>query len=84
MSAGRDMLREEAKKVYKENAKKYPKRQRLPFAKFYKQYKAAAKAKQNQQDMVPEQPQRPAQDFDFNDMVSLNNISDADVEKEKT
>lgn len=82
MSIGSKMLREEAKRVYKENAKKYPKKQRMPFSEFFKRYKKAIK--DNTINKQQQQTATAKDDFDFNDMVSLNNISDANLENKET
>jgi len=75
MNIGRNIMREEAKKVYKREAKKYPKKQRIPFSQFFKKYKEAMKVKQVQE-VGPKQEQ----DFDFNDMVQLNDLTKIDNE----
>jgi len=47
----RSALRAEAKRLYKEQIKGIPKRQRLPFAEFFKQYKALKLNKTNQNEI---------------------------------
>ncbi len=67
MSLGRDLLRAEAKRIYKEQVKGVPKRSRMPFAQFYKDFK---KMKLNKQDTsaVPV-----AEDFNLEEMVNVDN-----------
>lgn len=77
MSVNRDALRREAKKLYKEQTKGVPKKQRIPFAQFFKQYKRLRSGK-IEQDVVPDE------DFNFEDLVNVNEISDDDVEVEST
>ena len=79
MSLSRDILRSKAKKIYKEQAKSVPKKQRLPFSKFYKQY---IKMQRNpEQDEVAAAAPTPAtEDFDFQDMVNVNAVSDDKLE----
>ena len=74
----RDLLRNEAKKLYKEQIKGIPKRQRLPFAQFFKQYKML-KAKESAGINTSDQPE---DDFDFGELV--NEISDEDLVTEET
>ena len=74
MSLEKTLMKTQAKKLYhkliKEN--KTPKRSRMPFSAFFKQYCIAQKA----------QPQNPAQqeDFDFADMVNTNDLNTAGLE----
>lgn len=63
----RDSLRAAAKKVYKEKTKNIPKKQRIPFAQFFKQFK---KSKQLEKEVKPEV----GEDFDFGDMVNVNDV----------
>lgn len=39
----KDLLREEAKRIYKKESKKVPKKQRMPFSEFWKKFKAMKK-----------------------------------------
>jgi len=74
----RTAFRAEAKKVYKERIKGVPKKQRLPFAKFFKQYKDMKLGKTpdtEQVDMNTEET-----DFDFDNIINVNEISDDDLE----
>jgi hypothetical protein len=75
MSLSRDILRSQAKKIYKEQAKSVPKKQRLPFSKFYKQF---VKMQRNpvEQEEVATAPTPATEDFDFQDMVNVNAVSD--------
>lgn len=75
MGLSRSLLRAEAKKLYKEQVKGIPKRQRLPFSQFFKNYLKvkSGKVPENELPDVPE-------DFDFEDMVNVNMISDDDLE----
>jgi len=77
MSNGLNLLREEAKRIYKENSKKVPKSKRIPFSQFFKQYKEAKKAQQPQEAAKAEQ-----KDFDFGDMVNNNDLSQELVDAE--
>lgn len=69
----RTLLRQEAKKVYKEQTKNVPKRQRIPFSEFFKQFKklkgSPGTSFDNGEDSVVE-------DFDFENLVNINEISD--------
>lgn len=71
----KEILKREAKKIYKENTKKIPKRNRIPFSEFFKQYR---KLKAGQHEHVHDEkcghevaPAAP-EDFDFNEMVNVN------------
>ncbi|MFA5024231.1 MAG: hypothetical protein WC523_04705 [Patescibacteria group bacterium] len=72
MGYERNLVREEAKRVYKEQAKKVPKKQRMPFSQFFKRY-AEAKRAQLSKDKEPDT----VQDFDFGDLT--NNVSEPEV-----
>ena len=71
MSSGINLSREEAKRIYKENAKKVPKSKRMPFSEFYKQFKSAKKAQQSQPVVETEQ-----KDFNFDEMVNKNDLNE--------
>ena len=73
MSVSRDMLRRQAKKLYKEQIKSVPKAQRVPFAKFFEHFKK----KGNLPDTI--NPEVETEDFNFEDMVNVNEINDGDV-----
>lgn len=70
----REALRREAKKAYKEACKNVPKRQRMPFARFFKDYKNTKSADHVSASPVEEE------DFDFENFINVNEISDDDVE----
>lgn len=76
MSVGREALRREAKKIYKEQTKNIPKRNRMPFAQFFKQFK-----KMRNQPVTPdvETPDLENEDFNFEDLVNVNEIDDDNV-----
>ena len=76
----RDGLRSVAKKIYKEQIKKQgiPKKQRMPFSAFYKQFVKQHKAMKNQ--TTEEAKPNTDEDFDFSDMVNVNEITDDDVD----
>jgi hypothetical protein len=78
----RTALRAEAKKLYKEQIKGIPKRQRLPFAKFFKQYKAL-KLNETNKDKTEESAITEDTDFDFDNIINVNEISDDDLEAPK-
>ena len=64
----RSLLRKEAKVIYKNNIKGIKKSQRLPFKLFFKQFVEAKK-------LESEAPAETIGDFDFDNMVNLNDIS---------
>lgn len=72
----RNLVREKAKKIYKEQAKGVPKNKRITFAQFFKQYKAI-QASPGEADPAVEE------DFDFDDMVNVTNISEPEPEIEE-
>lgn len=78
MSIGREALRRAAKKVYKENVKDIPKRKRVPFSEFFKQYKTSKKTNE-----VPdvEMLEPESEDFDFENLVNVSEINDDDLEE---
>ena len=80
MSLSRDILRSQAKKIYKEQAKSVPKRQRLPFAKFYKQFVKMQRNPVEQDEVAAAAPTSTTEDFDFQDMVNVNAVSDDKLE----
>ena len=68
MSINRDVLRAEAKKIYKQQIKSIPKKQRITFAQFFENFK---KSKKKEIVEVKEE------DFDIEQVVKLNEpISD--------
>jgi len=74
-SLAKQILKNEIKKIYKENTKNIPKRNRIPFSEFFKQYR---KLKAGQHGPVNDEmrehealPSIP-EDFDFNEMVNVN------------
>lgn len=70
----RSVLRVEAKKLYKEQTKGIPKRQRISFADFFKQYKGL-KTKNDDSNEINTMNE----DFDFTDLINVNEIdSDSD------
>ena len=75
----RSALRAEAKRLYKEQIKGIPKRQRLPFAEFFKQYKALKLNKTNENE-IDESIVTEDTDFDFDNIINVNEISDDDLE----
>jgi len=73
----RSLLRQQAKKIYKENTKKIPKRKRILFADFFKQYK---KMKDSDETPELEIPEPASEDFDFENLVNISAINDDDLE----
>ena len=69
MSEKRNALREKAKKVYKEEIKKLPKRQRPTFAMFFKRFE-----EQQKHNEIFNPP--PKEDFNFEEVVSVNEETD--------
>jgi hypothetical protein len=74
----RASLRAEAKKLYKEQTKGIPKKQRLPFAQFFKQYRAIKLGKVD--DVTQADIDAEETDFDFDNIINVNEISDDDLE----
>jgi hypothetical protein len=66
MSLSRDLLRAEAKKLYKEQAKSVPKKQRMTFAQFFENYKKTKTHK------PIEVSPAPLEDFDLEQVVNIN------------
>jgi len=76
----RSMLRAAAKKAYKEQIKKdrTPKNRRMPFSQYFKQYlKIQESLKANKNADI----ESDTEDFDFEEMINVEEISDEDVEK---
>lgn len=71
----RAILREKAKKAYKEQIKGVPKKQRVPFAQFFKQFKDDKAGKADTQVEAEET------DFDFDNIINVNEISDENPEE---
>lgn len=69
MSLNRSALREKIKKIYKEEVKKLPKKQRPTFAMFLKHYEQQQRA---QKIFNPENKE----DFNFEELVSINEETD--------
>lgn len=76
MSMGREILRREAKKIYKEQTKNIPKRNRIPFSQFFKEF---CKVKRQTVNPDVELPDLDNEDFDFEKLVNVNEIDDDDV-----
>jgi len=68
----RSVKRAEAKRLYKEQTKGIPKSQRITFAVFYKNYQKIIRQEKVEEIDTPE-------DFNFDDMVNINTISDEDL-----
>jgi hypothetical protein len=82
MGLSRNALRNEAKKLYKEQIKGVPKKQRVPFSVFFKKYK---KLKNEDSGEKPEVVQNiEEEDFDIENIINVNEISDDDVELPQT
>ena len=67
MSLEREILRAKAKKAYKEQAKGVPKKSRMTFAQFFKDYK---KTKPSQEETPAEAIQ---EDFDLEKVINVDN-----------
>ena len=77
---GREALRNEAKKIYKENTKNIPKRNRIPFSQFFKEFKKMKRAQHAPADVnLPQEIESP-EDFNFEDLININEISDDTLE----
>lgn len=72
----RDALRRKAKKAYKEATKDIPKRRRIPFSQYFKEFKNS----KTQDQIISSIPDNEAEDFDFEDFINVNEISDDDLE----
>jgi hypothetical protein len=70
-SLNKKLLREEAKKIYKKESKTVPKTQRIPFSMFFKKFLELKK-----QQVAPPVVNEPTEDFDFDDMVEVNTITE--------
>lgn len=70
----RSILRQKAKEAYKNAAKGVPKNQRMPFAKFYKNF---VNAQKNTNDFAKEE-----EDFDLENIINVNDITEEDKEQE--
>lgn len=79
----RSIFRLEAKKAYKQQIKSgnVSKKNRLPFAKFFKQY---MENKMNSSAASELDVVEGGEDFDFDSMINTNEISDEDVETEES
>ena len=79
------MLRNQAKRIYKEQIKKVPKKQRVPFAEFYKRFKDIQASQHNhEQGHTHEHVEHEVtEDFNFEDLVNVNEISDEELETEE-
>lgn len=76
----RSILRAAAKKTYKEQIKKNgtPKNRRMPFSQFFKQY---VKLQQSLKANKDPETEANTEDFDFEEMINVEEISDDNVEK---
>lgn len=72
MGLSRVVLRAEAKKLYKEQTKGVPRKQRVPFATFFKNYKELKSGKIKEADLPATE-----EDFDFESMINV--IDDDDL-----
>jgi hypothetical protein len=78
------IIRVEAKKVYKEQAKKVPKRQRMPFNEFFKKYKKMRLGNLQQEEAHNHEHEHDAkEDFDFNEFVKTTEINNETLEVEE-
>lgn len=69
----RSMMRAEAKKIYKKQVKSVPKRQRMPFSDFWKQYKKMSATKDELDTGTTKE-----EDFNFEDMINANEVTDTE------
>jgi len=76
---GREALRREAKKIYKEQTKNIPRRNRIPFSEFFKRYKKMKVAEQLQKQQPVDTQEPDTEDFNFEDLINVNEISDDDL-----
>lgn len=67
MGVSRESLRREAKKIYKEQVKGVPKKQRISFSQFFKRFKDSKSDKVDDIDVHKE-----VEDFDFEDMINVD------------
>ena len=72
----RDILRKKAKELYKQQAKGIPKKYRIPFADFFKTYVETIK---NPKDTLGDDPAEDNEDFNFDELINMNELSDDDV-----
>ena len=72
MAINREALRKAAKKIYKEQVKGVPKKQRITFAQFFKQYKAQKSGKVDEINVINDDEE----DFDFDGMINLDTLKD--------
>ena len=77
MKINRNALRAEAKKIYKQQVKGVPKKFRVPFATFFKQYREQKLKKQAEPEPEIESVN---DDFDFENIININEINDDDIE----
>ncbi len=71
MGLGRDILRSEAKKAYKQQTKGVLKKNRMPFTKFYQEYKKIKLAQRNIEPTVGE-------DFDVAEVANVSEVKDTE------
>jgi hypothetical protein len=83
----KQVLKNEARKIYDVNARKVQKRNRMTFSQFFKQYIEMRKKKQEPAPVVEEKVAEVAQalpdaleDFNFDDMVNVNKIDENSLE----
>lgn len=74
MGLGRDIMRAEAKKVYKEQTKGIPKKNRLPFSEFYKKFKQLKAGKVNEAEH--DHDHEVVEDFDVSQVANVNKVED--------
>lgn len=72
MSIERSVLRNKAKKIYKDRIKTIPRKNRMPFPQFFKEFQ---KANQTANPIV----ETDEEDFNFDDLINTNEIDDDDV-----
>jgi hypothetical protein len=82
----KQVLKNEARKVYEVNARKVPKRNRIPFSQFFKQYLKMKKQEQNPVPVEEQQQRLPdaLEDFNFNEMVNVNQVDENSIVVEET
>ena len=79
MNYNRSALRTEAKKAYKEQVKGVPKKDRIPFSQFFKQYRKLKTGQVDENQATDEM----MEDFNFENMVQRTEISDDSLEVEE-
>lgn len=77
----RNVLKTQARKIYKRKVKDIPKKDRLPFGSFFKQFLEIVSSQKTSN--LKNEEIEVVEDFNFEDLVNVNEVSDDNLENKQ-